>query len=327
MRRLSGFILIVLICGIVAYAFSHRPPVILPDTVQQFSKVLITDASRQGQRIVAVADAGRIFVSDDGGENFRFIHVGTKAMFTRLRMLNDKLGFAVGHDAVIYKSEDGGETWTEKYADEQAESPLMDILAIDENTLVAVGAYHQYLQSDDAGQTWEPKRVSDDDKHFNAIVRIGDAGLLLLGEAGTVKFSKDKGKTWGNVDTPYKGSLFGAVVLNDTSAIAYGMRGNLMRFTVGAKSLQPIANDSKASILGGRMIGQQLVLGGQDGTLLVSDDQGESFSILRTPGNLTHTAVLPGLEGQWLALGERGAIKINAAAQASLKAAAGGSRE
>lgn len=307
-----------MICGIVAYAFSHRPPVILPDTEQQFSKTLITDAHQQGQRIIAVGDAGRIFVSNDGGEQFGFVSTDTQALFTRLRMLSDKVGYAVGHDAVIYRTEDGGTSWKQKYSDPDAESPLMDIVSLDDQTLVAVGAYHQYLQSDDGGETWNPIQISTDDKHFNAIVRVGPTGLLLLGEAGTVKFSRDKGKTWSNVDTPYKGSLFGAVALDDNTAVAYGMRGNLMKFTVGAKSLQPIANDSKASILGGTVLDGKVVLCGQDGTVLVSDKTVEKFEVIRTPGNLTHTAVVAGKNGQWLALGERGAVKV---------ALAGGARE
>lgn len=318
MRRVSGLFLIVMICGIVAYAFSHRPPVILPDTEQQFSKMLVTDASQQGQRIIAVGDAGRIFVSSDGGEQFGYVRTDTQALFTRLRMVSEQIGFAVGHDAVIYRTVDGGTSWTQMYSDPDAESPLMDIVALDDKTLVAVGAYHQYLQSDDSGETWNRVQISNDDKHFNAIVRVGPSGLLLLGEAGTVKFSGDKGKTWSNVDTPYKGSLFGAVALDDNTAIAYGMRGNLMKFTVGAKSLQPIPNESKASLLGGTLLDGKVVLCGQDGTVLVGDKTFDKFETIRTPGNLTHTAVVAGKNGQWLALGERGVVKV---------AVAGGARE
>ena len=308
MRRIIGFGLILLICAIVAYAFAPRPPVQKPATVQRFDRVMINDAKRVGDRIVAIGDAGRIFVSDDEGDTWRHVDSGTRSTLTRLRALDEKTLIAVGHDAIILKTDNAGDTWTELYSAPDAESPLMDVLALDEQRMVAIGAYHQYLQSLDGGANWEPVQVSDDDKHFNAIARMGKDGLLLLGEAGTVLYSKDLGKTWGKVPTPYAGSYFGAVVIDDKTAIVFGMRGNLFRFTVGGKGLEKLDNDSKASLLGGEMADDAVVLVGQDGTALVSKDKGMTFNRQRTSGSRIHTAVMKRKDGQWLAVGEQGAV-------------------
>lgn len=321
MRRLTGFILILLICGIVAYAFAPRPPVQKPATEQRFDRVMINDAQRAGQRIVAVGDAGRIFVSDDEGDTWRYVQSGTRSSLTRLRAIDEKTLIAVGHDAIILKTADAGDTWTELYSAPDAESPLMDVLPIDENRIVVIGAYHQFLQTLDGGANWEPVQVSDDDKHFNAIARMGKEGLLLLGEAGTVLYSKDLGKTWSKVPTPYTGSYFGAVAIDDKNAIVYGMRGNLFRFAVGGKGLEKIDNDSKASLLGGSLADSTLVLVGQDGTALVSADNGQTFNRQRTAGSRVHTAVMKRKDGQWLALGEQGAVvfKLEAASSEGAK--------
>lgn len=319
MRRLTGIVLILLICGIVGYAFSPRPHIPKPPTVQRFDRILVNDAARIGERILAVGDAGRIFISDDDGESWQFIDSKTRSSLTRLRVIDEQTAYAVGHDAVILQTADAGKTWTELYSAPDAESPLMDVLAINQDRLVAIGAYHQYLQSDDGGQSWNPVQVSDDDKHFNAIARMGEQGLLLLGEAGTVKYSRDLGKTWANVATPYAGSYFGAVVVDEKTAIVYGMRGKMFRFVVGGKGLEPIENPSKASLLGGVMRDGQILLCGQDGTVLISRDAGATFTLQQTPGNRVHTALIARKDGQWLALGEQGAVRFTPLAPAQAR--------
>lgn len=310
MRRLTGFIMILLICGIVAYAFSPRPPVLKPATVQRFERMMVNDAHRMGDRLVAVGDAGRIFVSDDDGDTWRFVDSGTRSSLTRLRVVDEKTAVAVGHDSMILQTRDAGDSWTELYSAPDAESPLMDIVSLGGDRLAAIGAYHQYLQSEDGGASWNPVQVSDDDKHFNAIARMGETGLLLVGEAGTVLFSRDLGKSWSKVATPYAGSYFGILTLDDKSALVYGMRGKLFRFIVGGKGLEPIENESKASLLGGRLVDSTVVLAGLEGTLLISEDRGATFRIDRTVGSRVHTSIIPRRDGQWIALGEGGAVKF-----------------
>jgi photosystem II stability/assembly factor-like uncharacterized protein len=273
---------------------------------------LIEDAQLAGERLIAVGDAGRIFYSDDAGKTWQFVATPTKATLTRLRMFNEKVGIAVGHDAVILKTEDAGLTWVEKYSAPDDEAPLMDVLFLDEKTLVAVGAYHQYLLSSDGGNTWEPQNIANDDKHLNSIVRLNPSTLLLVGESGTAKVSTDNGEKWTAVTSPYAGSYFGVVPVNDTTAVLYGMRGHVMRYTVGEKALEPVEMQGTASLFAGRMIEKQVVLAGQDGTVWVSGDEGKTFTKANTPGKLLHMAILPVSKTKWLALGERGPVEMSA---------------
>ncbi|MCE2680561.1 MAG: YCF48-related protein [Burkholderiales bacterium] len=321
MQKIIGLFLIACIAGIVGYAFSHRPPVLLPATEESLRIALIEDAQKAGDRLIAVGDAGRIFYSDDAGKTWQFVASPTKATLTRLRMFNDKIGIAVGHDAVILKTEDAGLTWVEKYSAPDDEAPLMDVVFLDEQNLIAVGAYHQYLVSTDAGNTWERQSISQDDKHLNSIVRLNETTLLLVGESGTAKVSSDNGEKWVAVASPYGGSYFGIVPVNETTAVLFGMRGHVMRYTVGAKTLEPVEMQGTASLFAGRMIDKQVVLAGQEGTVWVSGDEGKTFTKKSTPGNLLHMAILPVSKTKWLALGERGAVEMTAVV------AEGGARE
>ena len=75
------------------------------------SKSLLLDISPIGKdKIVAVGQHGHILLSSDG-ENWQQANVPVQATLTSVYFLNDQLGWAVGHDATILHSQDGGLNW------------------------------------------------------------------------------------------------------------------------------------------------------------------------------------------------------------------------
>jgi photosystem II stability/assembly factor-like uncharacterized protein len=104
----------------------------------------------------------------------------------------------------------------------------MDVLFTDAQTGYAIGAYGLFRVTRDGGQTWtdlaDPaltKRAA----HMNAILRLGDGSLALVGEQGLVATSPD-GQVWTVLDAPYEGSLYAAVAVGARGLLAVGMRGN-----------------------------------------------------------------------------------------------------
>ncbi|MCT6967273.1 WD40/YVTN/BNR-like repeat-containing protein, partial [Salmonella enterica] len=86
--------------------------------------------------------------------------------------------WAVGHDAQILASVDGGATWAQQYQDLQREAPLLDVWFNDANHGLAVGAYGALIETTDGGKTWEDvsERLDNEDQfHLNAIAEIKDA--------------------------------------------------------------------------------------------------------------------------------------------------------
>jgi photosystem II stability/assembly factor-like uncharacterized protein len=53
------------------------------------------------------------------------------------------------------------------------------------------------------------------------------------------------------VPSPYKGSLFGAVVADDGAIVAFGMRGRIYRSSDAGKSWKQVDNTSQATLMGG----------------------------------------------------------------------------
>ncbi len=193
------------------------------------------DVVHAGQRLVAVGDRGHIVYSDDQGKSWTQAKVPTRQLLTAVFFVDDKHGWAVGHDAQILASDDGGSSWTKQFEDLTREAPLLDVWFKDASNGFAVGAYGALLETTDGGKHWEDAsdRLENEDQfHLNAIAAVKDAGLFIVGEAGSMFRSADWGQTWEKVEGPYEGSLFGVIgTAQPSTLLAYGLRGNLYRST------------------------------------------------------------------------------------------------
>ncbi len=91
-------------------------------------------------KLVAVGEYGHILLSTDG-KTWQQAQVPSQATLTSVYFLNSRLGWAVGHDATILHSQDGGESWQVQQFLPQLEKPLFDIAFKDEQNGIAIGSY------------------------------------------------------------------------------------------------------------------------------------------------------------------------------------------
>jgi len=319
-------------------------PAVMPSTgplsKQTMSRLLLTDSARIGNRVVAVGDRGYIVYSDSNGEKWERAQTPPKVPLLNAVFFSDpKTGWAVGHDSVILKSTDEAKSWTQVFSAAADQKPLMDILFIDANTGFAVGAYGSFYETHDAGKTWAARKLletpkapppakkgkaapameadeggkgAEEDRHFNAIVKLGAKRLIIAGEAGMLLKSDDAGKTWAKITSPYKGSFFGAVQAQDGSVLIYGLRGKIFRSTDAAlKDWKLVENKSVASIMGStRLPDGAVVLSGLAGTVLISRDNGVTFSALPTGLTKGYASPLLGAPNALLLVGEAGAREV-----------------
>jgi photosystem II stability/assembly factor-like uncharacterized protein len=300
-------------CGIVlcAWAAPEILPAAGPLRAATMERLLLVDAERVGGRIVAVGARGYIVITDDRGATWRRARSPEAPLLTGIDFLDDQLGIAVGHDSVILTTADGGETWTQRFSAPSEGRPLLDVIFVKKDFAVAVGAYGAYYESSDAGTTWKARKIIADDKHFNAILELGDGNLLILGEAGTILATSDWGKSWAPIASPYKGSFFGAVVTDDGAVVAFGMRGRIYRSTDKGKSWKQVDNPSTATLIGSEKLPDgAVVLAGSAGTALVSRDNGQSFVPIKTGTTKAFAKPILGAENTVLLLGEAGAREV-----------------
>ncbi|MFT3810430.1 MAG: YCF48-related protein [Micropepsaceae bacterium] len=80
---------------------------------------LLLAAAHAGKRLVAVGEFGHVALSDDDGKTWRQAKtVPTQSTLTSVVFVDEKTGFAAGHDKTILTTADGGETWSVQYTRE-----------------------------------------------------------------------------------------------------------------------------------------------------------------------------------------------------------------
>lgn len=315
MNRVSGLLFTVFVVLAAGFAFSARPLPPMPATEIHIRNALLLDAQRGGQRLVTVGEHGYIFVSDDAGGNWRRVSTATDVTLTGVAFADAQIGLAVGHDAVILRSEDGGNSWKEVFRDSKQLRPLLRVMFVDKQRAIAVGAYGAFFESMDGGLTWAERQITTEDRHFNALARLADGTLLLAGEAGTLLRSGDGGTQWEKLASPYPGSFFGLLPLAQGGVLAFGMRGNIFRSDNRGATWQAVVAGSDSALFGGLSHGDGLVvLVGQNGIVLVSRDDGRTFKRVATKASRALSAVQrpqqQGGDDAILVFGESGVARI-----------------
>jgi photosystem II stability/assembly factor-like uncharacterized protein len=289
-------------------------------------KSLLLAADSTGSVSVVVGERGHILYSHDN-ENWEQALVETKVTLTNVFMLNENIGWAVGHDAFILRTTDGAATWKKQFFDINEEAPLLDIYFKDELNGFAIGAYSLMYVTNDGGLNWNKtdlnfsnKDLSNDnsvytdiyDIHLNALAFAGDKRLYIAAEAGHVLRSDDEGKTWLNLTSPYRGSFFGILPLSYDDVLVYGLRGHLYHSSDAGESWQQIGISSNEMLTDAKLLSNgNIIISGLAGTLLVSKDQGQTFLNV----NLNHrhglTSILEKEDGSLILTSEDGIKTIS----------------
>ncbi len=330
--RKSLVLCIALLCSGVAGAALAAPAELVPLA----DRSLLLDGQAIGGRLVVVGERGHILVSDDAGQNWQQRPVPTRATLTSVFFIDERSGWAAGHDAVILRTTDGGANWRQVYADVEGERPILDLWFRDANSGFAVGAYGLFLVTVDGGDTWqeqpfalqqgagfEPDEGSADtswfeaemeleeDVHFNQLRESAAGRLYIAAEAGHVYRSDDGGGSWLATVPPYEGSFFGVLPLAGEALLAYGLRGNLL-FSPDAGGHWSFEDTGTSATLNDaiRLRDGRLVVAGMAGTLLVSQDQGRTFSAHLQPDRPDLVRVLEVRDGLLVLIGTHGVRRL-----------------
>jgi photosystem II stability/assembly factor-like uncharacterized protein len=329
--RWSGFLALL---AALACAFADQipqsPPVEAAEIAPLASKSLLLDVAAAGSRIVVVGERGQVLLSDDQGASWRQPETPTLSLLTAVYFVDARHGWAVGHDEVILRTEDGGEHWARAHFEPQASQPLLDVWFRDADHGVAVGAYSAYFTSADGGRSWQSQAFSpvskppprhpqatkplpaadvDDEGtqfHLNAISAAANGKLYIAAESGHLYRSDDGGATWLTLSSPYEGSYFGVLPLDGDSVLAFGMRGHLFRSDNAGDSWTQIRTDVTAMLMSGtRLPNDAVVITALAGVLLVSTDGGHTFSVQQQADRKGMSSALL-VDGRFITVGEGG---------------------
>ncbi|MBN1352973.1 T9SS type A sorting domain-containing protein [candidate division KSB1 bacterium] len=191
------------------------------DAGETWTEILTADSGLGAYaRDMAFLDSKTGYMCDSGGNLWKTSDGGKHwapdtllgSMFYRLILQDEKTWFVLDYrDAKVYKTTDGGETWTDHLVTD-VKSYLYDMEQIDRKTLVIAGYdatsgqpnQGLILRSTDAGETWTPvfqDSLSSEGMQFYSIEFNGSVGYVT-GKLGFVMKSEDGGETWQKEASP-----------------------------------------------------------------------------------------------------------------------------
>ncbi len=283
------------------------------------SRSLLIDASRAGQRAIAVGDRGHILWSDDEGKTWTQAKVPVSVMLTAVHFPNEREGWAVGHNGVILFSSDAGASWKLQRSDKTADSdkagaPLLGVWFADGQNGYAVGAYGYFLATRDGGATWVDNSAAinnADGWHLNAIRGLpGTDTVFIVGEHGVLYRSSDKGANWQALPSPFDGSFFGISPIAQNLVLVYGLQGRLFASTDAGNSWQQLQTGVTSGLNAAVSLDDGgVIVAGNAGVVLRAKDSGLNFIPETRPDRQSITSVLPLSAGRLLTVGD-GGVKV-----------------
>ena len=125
--------------------------------------------------------------------------------------------------------------------------------------------------------------------------------------------SADWGQTWEKLEGPYEGSLFGVIgTAQANTLLAYGLRGNLYRSTDFGSTWEQVELKAARGALEFGLSGATLlddgsiVIVGNGGSVIRSNDNGETFSVFNRPDRISVSAVTAAGNGNLILAGQGG---------------------
>lgn len=276
---------------------SAAPSPLPAEIMPMADKSILLDVAAAGPHLVAVGSRGHILLSDDG-DHWRQVESPVRSTLTSVFFLDAENGWAVGHDATILRTSDGGQNWSLQNYQPELEKPLLDVLFLDAQHGLAVGAYGLFEQTSDGGSHWAPlaaPSILKDGLHLYSIRKLGDGRLLVAGEQGLVGVSVDGGATWTRLDTGYKGTFFGAAPVGTSSVLLCGLRGNVyFSANVGTSPWQKIDTGNSSSMYSCQAeAGGKVIMAGSNGLIERVDTVSLKVEKLPSPVDTPVSAVLP----------------------------------
>lgn len=294
---------------------------------------LVLDIAQSGNTLVAVGERGHAFIFDN---QWQQVATPTVAQLTKAFFISENKGWAVGHDATILQTKDGGKTWQLQMQSVEIEKPFLDLLFFDENNGIAIGAYGLFYRTADGGNNWiseyhqellfeedvaylEELKAEDEAlylserstllPHFNRVIALTNGQLIMVGELGLVAVSADNGHHWQKQNFPYEGSLFNASEVGD-NVYVMGLRGHLFKSQIQLAQWQEVMLPVDSTINAGVALDDStLRIVGNAGVVIDVTAQGNASLVEQRQGENLVAIAKDTDGGLWVA-GNKGLIKL-----------------
>ncbi|GAA0794273.1 WD40/YVTN/BNR-like repeat-containing protein [Marinobacterium sediminicola] len=199
------------------------------------------------ERLLAVGEQGSILYSDDSGQSWHQAQSPVSVLLTAVQMVTAFRGWAIGHDGVILHTEDGGESWQIQAAGQQLlrqqEKALEQELAIKDRLAETEAVEEIQWQLDDLQVSLEEGAMPT----LMDLLFVDSQRGFVIGAYGVIFGTIDGGESW---------------------------------HSLGHRLPNPDRMHLNAILMDSR---NRLLVAGEAGLLMKSDDLGGSWQSVDTP--------------------------------------------
>lgn len=241
-------------------------------------KALMSGISAKGKRAIAVGARGAILFSRDSGITWKQASVPVSTDLTTVRFSDAETAWAIGHDAVLLRSDDAGENWS-KVLDGRSVAILLQnhYRTLAESGHLEAGRILKDVE-DAVLQSATPGVLS----YPFLDVRVNEKGEgFLAGAFGLLLRTRDAGKTWEpwieRAGNDRRMHLYALEQADNGSLYLAGEQGLIRRFDPVASRFTAVEVPYSGTFFGIKAIGAKLIAYGLRGNAFVSTDDAKSW--------------------------------------------------
>jgi photosystem II stability/assembly factor-like uncharacterized protein len=169
--------------------------------------------------------------STDGGETWAVaVSDSTPHDFNDMSMVDNMLGYACLEDHYVYKTTDGGATWTDLGQVVVSTSDLEEIFFVDANTGYTFGASGNGYKTTDGGATWATLTTGATSILRGSYFIDANTGWVV-GSSGTVRYTTDGGATFTSQDPGSTTTLYSIWMVNANVGYISGSSSTIRKTT------------------------------------------------------------------------------------------------
>ena len=167
--------------------------------------------------------------STDGGDTWAVATSdSTPHDFNDLSMVDSLLGYACLEDNFVYKTTDGGETWTDLGQVAVSTSDLEEIFLVDANIGYTFGASNDGYKTTDGGATWSVLTTGVTPTFYSSYFLDANTGYVV-GASGTLIQTTDGGTTFTPLDPGSTTTLRGIWFVNSSVGYICGILSTIKK--------------------------------------------------------------------------------------------------
>ncbi|WP_244177376.1 WD40/YVTN/BNR-like repeat-containing protein [Marinobacter vinifirmus] len=318
-----------------AYALTDiiETPALMSDLAPES---LLNDATRAGDRIVAVGERGHVIYSDDEGQTWTQAEVPVSVTLNAVDFGSDSSGWVVGHSGVVLHSGDAGATWQLQFDGLQAaelviESREEQIAAMEERIEQAPEAEKGDLEwaLDDLFFALENVQADMEIGPVNPLLDVwfeNDQHGFVVGAYGMVLRTQDGGETWEDwgpqLSNPQNFHLNSVARVTGGGLVIVGEAGQVHVSVDNGDTWERRESPYDGSLFGVMGTGKvnEVLAFGLRGNTMLSTDLGRSWTMVANEGGTTLNNGSVADDGRVTLVGNSGAVLMSSNGGESFRA-------